>query len=98
MDHKRRQSLSYVSSLSQSERKNALRRINENALTVAMVREKLMQRLSSYRFALERLAITTPSPQAAEAEHQINLLQAGIARYRQPAPSWVREQNLASAR
>jgi len=96
IDQKRRQGLSLVSALSPAERKNAELRMRENASIVALVREKLMQRVSSYRFALERLVIMTPSPQAVDAERAINQLQAQIARYRGPAPTWVREQNLAT--
>jgi hypothetical protein len=40
----------------------------------------------------------TPSPQAADVERDLNQLQAQIARYRRPAPTWVREQNLVTAR
>ena len=70
----------------------------ENASIVALVRETLAQRVSAYRFALERLVITTPSAQAVEVERAINHLQAQIARYRRPAPTWVREQSLAASR
>lgn len=98
IDEKRRKSLSYVSSLSAAERKNTLRRIQENALIVSMVRRNLAQRASSYRFALERLVIATPSPQAVEAERSLNRLQAEIARYRtHTPPTWVREPSLAAA-
>ena len=45
---------------------------------------KLTQRAASYRFALERLVIMTPSPQAVDVERTINQLQAQIARYRAP--------------
>lgn len=98
MDQKRRKSLSLVSVLSPAERNNAELRMRENASIVALVREKLMQRAESYYYALERLVITTPSPQAAEVDRAIGRMQAEMARYRQPAPSWTREQSLASAR
>ena len=48
-------------------------------------------------FALERLVLMTPSPQAAQVELALNQLQAEIARYRRPAPSWERERSLASS-
>ena len=48
--------------------------------------------------ALERLVVATPSPQAVQVERAIDRLQAQIARYQSPAPTWVREQNLATAR
>jgi hypothetical protein len=39
----------------------------------------------------------TPTAQAAQVELALNKLQAEIARYRYPAPSWGRERSLASA-
>lgn len=98
IDQKRRKSLAYISGLSPSERDNALRRINENASLVSLVRAKLAQRVSAYRFALERMVVMTPSPQAVDVERSLNQLQAKIARYRTPAAPWLREQSLASAR
>jgi hypothetical protein len=98
MDAKRQKSLDFVSALSPAERKSAEARIGENASIVALVREKLLQRESSYRYALERLVVATPSPQAVQVERAIDRLQAQIARYQSPAPTWVREQNLATAR
>ncbi len=99
IDQKRRKSLSYVSALSAMERDHALRRIRENASLVSLVRAKLTQRVSGYRFALERLVVMTPSPQAVDVERSLNQLQAQIARYRtNSAPTWAREQSLAAAR
>jgi hypothetical protein len=98
IDQKRQKSMALVSALSPTERKNAERRMRENASIVVLVREKLTQREASYRFALERLVIQTPSGQAADVERSINQLQAQIARYRGPAPTWVREQNLVMVR
>jgi hypothetical protein len=99
IDQKRRKSLAYVSELSKSERDNALRRIRENTSIVFKVRTKLDQRVAGYRFALERLVIMTPMQQAVDVERSINQLQAQIAHYRtRSAPTWVREQSLASAR
>jgi hypothetical protein len=97
IDLKRQKSLAYVSALNKKERANALRRIRENAHVVAIVQQSLNDRVASYRFALERLVIVTPSPQAVEAERSINLLQNHIARYHNLAPTWVREPSLASA-
>lgn len=97
IDQKRRKSLAYVSALSESERKNALRRIQENALIIGMVRTSLAQRASAYRYALERLVIMTPESQAVEAERNLNRLQAQIARYRgHLPPTWERERSLAA--
>jgi hypothetical protein len=99
VDQKRRKSLAYVSSLSPMERDNALRRIQENALLVSLVRARLSERVSGYRFALERLVIMTPTQHAVEVERSLNQLQAQIAYYRtHSTPTWVREQSLASAR
>lgn len=99
IDQKRRKSLAYISALVPTERDNALRRIRENASLVSLVRTKLAQRVSGYRFALERLVVMTPSPQAVEVERSLSQLQAQIARYRtRSAPTWQREQSLAAAR
>lgn len=89
IDRKRRLSLGYVSSLSAQERADAHRRIRENALIVSLVQGKLMQRISAYRFALERLVIATPSPQAVEVERALNRLQAMVTQYR-GGPPWRR--------
>lgn len=99
MDEKRRKSMAYVTGLSELERKNTLNRIRENARVVAQVRASLVHRAASYRFALERLVITAPSPQAVDTERTLNQLQADIARYRHhPAPTWRGEQSLAFQR
>jgi hypothetical protein len=99
IDQKRRKSLGYVSELSKGERDQSLKRIRENASVVSLVRLKLEQRVSSYRFALERLVILTPTTQAVEAERSLNQLQAQITNYRNhSAPTWTREQSLADQR
>jgi hypothetical protein len=98
-DEKRRISLGYIADVSPKERDNALRRIRENASLVSLVQLKLSQRVSAYRFALERLVITTPSVQSVDVERSANQLQSQIVYYRtHPAPTWVREQSLAAAR
>jgi hypothetical protein len=99
IDQKRRKSLAYISDPTPMERANTLRRINENALLVSLVRAKLAQRVTSYRFALERLVIMTPLPEAVEVERSLNQLQAQIVHYRtHSAPTLVRGQSLAAAR
>jgi hypothetical protein len=99
IDQKRRKSLTYISDASPAERTNALRRIQENASIVAMVRAKLAQRATGYRIALERLVIMTPASEAVDVERSLNQLQALIAHYRgRAAPTWVREKSLADAR
>lgn len=97
IDGKRRKSMFYVSALSDSERADAIRRMDENAAIVAMVRRSLAQRASSYRYALERLVIVTPDPRAAAVEQSLNTLQAKIVSYSIHLPAtWVREKSLAS--
>lgn len=99
IDQKRRKSLVYVSELSKSERDQALKRIRENRSVVSQVRLNLEQRVSSYRFALERLVILTPTTQAVEAERSLNQLQAQVAYYgNHGAPAWAGEQSLAAQR
>lgn len=99
IDRKRRKSLSLIGNLSPSERNHALRRIQENASLVSLVRTKLAQRVTGYRFALERLVVMTPTAQAVEVERSLNHLQAQLARYRgHTPPAWTREQSLAAAR
>ena len=97
IDHKRRESLRYISNLSEHERNEALRRMYVNAAIVRLVRTRLHQRVESYHFALERLVLMTPSAQAAQVDLSLKQLQANIARYRLPAPSWGRQRSLASA-
>lgn len=99
IDQKRHKSLAYVSGLSAHERNEAERRIYANQSLVALVRTKLGQRVESYRFALERLVIMTPSSEAVDVERSLNRLQEQIAYYQtHAAPTWVREQSLSSAR
>lgn len=99
IDQKRRKSLAYISDVSAMERTNALRRIRENSLLVSLVRAKLADRVTGYRFALERLVIMTPSQQAVDAERSLNELKSQVAYYRtRSAPTWGREQSLAAAR
>ena len=99
IDQKRRKSLAYIFGLSQSEQVSALRRIRENALLVSLVRAKLAQCVTGYRFALERLVVMIPSPQAVEVERSLNQIKDQLARYHnRSAPPWVREQSLAAAR
>jgi hypothetical protein len=99
IDEKRRKSLAYISDIQPKERDTALQRIRENASLVSLVRTKLTQRVTAYHFALERLILMTPSPQAVEVERSINELRAKLEYYRtHSAPTWEREQSLAWAR
>jgi hypothetical protein len=97
IDQKRRRSLAYVTNVGQHERENAMRRIRENAAIVSMVNTWVVRRASSYKFALERLVVMTPSQQAVEAERAISQLQASGAQYRRlPPGQYGREPSLAS--
>src|SRR5262249_29345524 len=79
MDRKREQSLAFIPVLSGPEVVNAKARIGENFLVVGWVQQSLAERAASYRFALERLLVATPSPAAVEAERSLTFLQARIA-------------------
>lgn len=79
MDSKRKISLDHVTMLTPPEHANAVARMNENALIVRWVHQSLNERAISYRLALERLVISAPSRQAAEAERQLKLMRMRIA-------------------
>jgi hypothetical protein len=95
MDRKRRRAFSYISVSSDGERIEAERRMHENAAIIGQVRGSLEQRVASYKFALERLIIMSPSSQAAQVELMINQLRTTVARYRQGAPLFRAESSLA---
>ncbi|MFZ5689740.1 MAG: hypothetical protein ACOY5F_00655 [Pseudomonadota bacterium] len=78
MDERREQSLRYVTNLNPREHGNAVARIAENSLIARWVHQSLMERTYAYNFALEKLVIVAPSPQAAEVERQLNLMRANI--------------------
>ncbi|HEX3441965.1 MAG TPA: hypothetical protein VHT93_16615 [Pseudolabrys sp.] len=95
MDEKRKKSLGFVAYAGPGERGNALARIKENASVVVLVDASLAQRVASYRFALERLVIATPSSQAVEVERALTRLKAQVAYYRHVLPpSWQRVPSL----
>jgi hypothetical protein len=74
LDGKRNASLKLVSSLSPRERADAIARMDENALIVQWVEQCLQRRVSSYRWALERLVIQTPDNMAANVDMLIGEL------------------------
>src|ERR1700728_5254887 len=78
LDRKRNASLSHISELSPRERADAVARMEENTLIVQWVQQCLERRISSYRWALERLVVQAPDNVAAEADRLINEL-AGLA-------------------
>jgi hypothetical protein len=79
LDRKRNASLKLVSELSPRERDDAIARMEENTLIVQWVQQCLEQRISSYRWALERLVIQTPDNMAADADRLIGELAAQTA-------------------
>jgi hypothetical protein len=79
LDRKRNASLAHVSQLSPREHDDAVARMDENAMIVQWVQQCLERRISSYRWALERLVIQSPDNMAAEADRLINELAAQTA-------------------
>jgi hypothetical protein len=79
LDRKRNASLAHVSELSPRERADAVARMEENTLIVQWVQQSLERRISSYRWALERLVIQAPDNMAADADRLIGELAAQTA-------------------
>src|SRR3954453_24007614 len=79
LDSKRSASINLVSDLSPRERDDAIARMQENTLIVQWVQQCLEQRISSYRWALERLVLQAPDDIAADADRLIGELAAKTA-------------------
>jgi hypothetical protein len=79
LDTKRNASLKLVSELTPRERADAIARMDENTLIVQWVEQCLERRVSSYRWALERLVIQAPDNVAADADRLITELAAQTA-------------------
>jgi hypothetical protein len=79
LDRKRDASLKLISELSPAERADAVARMEENTLIVQWVQQCLEQRISSYRWALERLVIHAPDNIAFDADRLIGELAAQTA-------------------
>ena len=79
LDRKRNASLKMVSELSPREQADAVARMQENTLIVQWVQQCLERRISSYRWALERLVIQAPDGIAADADRLIGELAAQTA-------------------
>jgi hypothetical protein len=79
LDRKRNASLAHVSELSPRERADATARMQENSLIVQWVQQGLERRISSYRWALERLVIQAPYNMAAAADRLIGELASQTA-------------------
>jgi len=78
MDARRQKSLSYVGGLTPREHNNAIARNYENALIISWVQCSLSQRAESYRYALEHLLVSTPTPVAVDVDRSLTLMQASI--------------------
>jgi hypothetical protein len=79
LDKKRNASLAYVSDLSPRERADAAARMQENSLIVQWVQQCLERRVSSYRWALERMVVQAPDNIAADADRLIGELASQTA-------------------
>jgi hypothetical protein len=79
LDKKRNAALAHISELSPRERTDAVARMQENSLIVQWVQQCLERRVSSYRWALERLVLQTPDNMAADADRLIGELAAQTA-------------------
>jgi hypothetical protein len=79
LDRRRDASLSRVSELSPRERDDAVARMQENSLIVQWVQQCLERRVSSYRWAVERLVLHAPDAMAADADRLITELAAQTA-------------------
>ncbi len=74
LDIKRNKALGYIGDLSPHERADAQARMRENVLVVQWAQQCVEQRVSSYRWALERLVIMAPDRMAAQADALITEL------------------------
>jgi len=79
LDRKRNASLPHISELSPPEHADAVGRMQENSLIVQWVQQCLERRVSSYRWALERLVLQAPDNIAADADRLIGELAAQTA-------------------
>jgi hypothetical protein len=79
LDKKRNASLKFISDLAPRERADAVARMSENAIIVQWVEQCLQRRISSYRWALERLVLQAPDNTAADADRLIAELAAQTA-------------------
>jgi hypothetical protein len=79
LDRKRNAAITQIPDLSPRERADAVARMQENSLIVQWVQQCLEQRILSYRWALERLAIQAPDSMASDADRLIGELAAQTA-------------------
>jgi len=79
LDRKRDATLPHISELSARERADAVARMQENSLIIQWVQQCLERRVSSYRWAVERLVLQAPDTMAADADRLIGELAAQTA-------------------
>jgi hypothetical protein len=79
LDRKRNAAMTQIPDLSPRERADAIARMQENSLIVQWVQQCLERRISSYRWALERLVIQAPDSMASDADRLIGELAAQTA-------------------
>jgi hypothetical protein len=79
LDRKRDAAMARISGLSPRERGDAVARMQENSLIVQWVQQCLERRISSYRWAVERLVLQAPDSMAADADRLIGELVAQTA-------------------
>jgi hypothetical protein len=79
LDGKRNAAFPRISGLSPREHADAVARMQENALIVQWVQQCLERRVSSYRWALERLVLHAPDNMANDADRLIGELAAQTA-------------------
>lgn len=74
--------------------------MTENSLIARWVHQSLMERAYAYRFALERLVISSPSGEAAEVERQLNLMGMRLSEATLVPPGsngpWIKGSNSAA--
>jgi hypothetical protein len=78
-DRIRQATMRSLTDIAPVERLDALARVGENSLTIAWVQVSLAQRAESYRYALDRLAVSEPEYGATEVSVSLTLLQQMIA-------------------
>ncbi|MBN8967704.1 MAG: hypothetical protein J0G95_04490 [Rhizobiales bacterium] len=71
LDIKRNKALAHIGDISPREYTDAQARMRENVLVVQWAQQALEQRVASYRWALQRLAIQAPDAMAADADRLI---------------------------
>jgi hypothetical protein len=76
---RRREASQAVIAIPEASPGSAQARVAENSLIIAWVQQSLADKVISYRFALERLVVATPTPMATEVERSLVLLSQRIA-------------------